>query len=84
MILGTLQCMAPEQIECKNADPRTDIYVFGTVLYETLTGKKAFQRTSQASLIAAILHQHPPRPSSLRSKALWIGHVVERCLATSR
>src|SRR3990172_4008291 len=54
-ILGTFQYMAPEQLEGKEADARTDIFAFGTVVYEMVTGKKAFQGKSQASLIASIL-----------------------------
>jgi len=58
-ILGTLQYMAPEQLEGKEADARTDIFGFGAVLYEMVTGKRAFSGTSQASLIAAILKEEP-------------------------
>ena len=54
-ILGTLQYMAPEQLEGKEADARTDIFAFGAVVYEMVTGQKAFSGESQASLIAAIL-----------------------------
>jgi len=62
-ILGTFQYMAPEQLEGQEADARTDIFAFGAVLYEMLTGKKAFHGKSQASLIAAIL-EHEPQPVS--------------------
>ena len=58
-ILGTLQYMAPEQLEGKAADPRTDIFAYGTVVYEMLTGKKAFEGKSQAGLIGAIMHAEP-------------------------
>ncbi len=51
-ILGTFQYMAPEQLEGRDADPRTDIFAFGAVLYEMLTGQKAFEGKSQASLSA--------------------------------
>ena len=58
-IIGTFQYMAPEQLEGKDADSRTDIFSFGVVLYEMITGKKAFNGKSQASLIAAILEKEP-------------------------
>src|SRR5262245_35691726 len=58
-ILGTFQYMAPEQLEGREADERTDIFAFGTVLYEMVTGKKAFESKSQASLIAAIISGEP-------------------------
>ena len=55
MILGTMQYMAPEQLEGKEADARTDIFAFGAVLYEMVTGRKAFEGKSQPHLIAAII-----------------------------
>ena len=58
-----MQYMAPEQVEGKEADARTDIFAFGAVLYEMLTGKKAFEGKSQASLIGAIMKAEP-RPIS--------------------
>ena len=59
-ILGTFQYMAPEQLEGKESNARADIFAFGAVLYEMLTGRKAFAGENQASLIGAILHTHPP------------------------
>ena len=63
-ILGTFQYMAPEQLERHEADARTDIFAFGAVLYELVTGKKAFEGKSQASLTGAILKDTPPPLSS--------------------
>jgi Tol biopolymer transport system component len=58
-ILGTLQYMAPEQLEGREADARSDIFAFGLVFYELITGKRAFEGPSQASLIASILKEQP-------------------------
>jgi Tol biopolymer transport system component len=81
-ILGTLQYMAPEQLEAKEADFRTDIFAFGAVVYEMATGKKAFEGKSQASLIAAILKDDPPPMSELqRMTPQLLDWVVKRCLA---
>src|SRR5262245_19335080 len=81
-ILGTLQYMAPEQLEGKDADGRSDIFAFGEVVYEMLTGRKAFEGKSQASLIAAILDHDPPPLSSVHPLAPpQLDHVVKRCLA---
>src|SRR5262245_18918985 len=55
-ILGTFQYMSPEQLEGVEADTRTDIFAFGTLVYEMVTGRKAFEGKSQASLIGAIMH----------------------------
>jgi serine/threonine-protein kinase len=57
VIVGTLQYMAPEQLEGKPADARTDLWAVGAILYEMLTGKRAFEGTSAASLIGAILER---------------------------
>jgi eukaryotic-like serine/threonine-protein kinase len=82
MILGTLQYMAPEQVEGKAADARTDIFAFGAVVYEMATGKKAFEGKSQASLIAAILEREPPPMSSLQPMTPpALDRVVKTCLA---
>jgi eukaryotic-like serine/threonine-protein kinase len=81
-LVGTLGYMAPEELEGKTADARTDIFAFGAILYEMVTGKKAFEGQSSASLIASILERHPAPSSSLRpgvSPAL--DRVITTCLA---
>jgi serine/threonine protein kinase len=81
-ILGTVQYMAPEQLEGREADPRTDIFALGAVLYEMATGRKAFEGKSQASLIAAILEREPPPISSSRALVPpGLDRVVATCLA---
>ena len=81
-ILGTLQYMAPEQLEAKEADSRTDIFAFGAVVYEMATGKKAFEGKSQASLIAAIMGQDPRPMAELQPMTpSTLDHVVRRCLS---
>jgi Tol biopolymer transport system component len=81
-ILGTFQYMAPEQLEGKEADARTDIFAFGTVLYEMVTGQKAFSGKTQASLIGAILHTQPSAVSTVQPMSPpALDRVVARCLA---
>jgi Tol biopolymer transport system component len=81
-ILGTFQYMAPEQLEGREADARTDIFALGHVLYEMATGQKAFFGKSQASLIAAILEHEPPAISSIQPLAPpALDRVVRTCLA---
>src|ERR1700730_7187636 len=81
-ILGTLQYMAPEQVEAKEVDARTDIFAFGVVVYEMATGKKAFEGKSQASLMAKILETDPPSMSSLTPMTPpALDRVVKKCLA---
>ena len=58
-IVGTLQYMSPEQLQGKEADARSDLFSFGGVLYELLTGRRAFDGTTAASVIAAILEREP-------------------------
>src|SRR5688572_28689536 len=66
MILGTLHYMAPEQLEGSEADARADIFAFGATLYEMVTGRRAFDGKSQASIISAIMTSEPPLPSALQ------------------
>jgi len=81
MILGTLPYMAPEQIEGRPADPRTDIFAFGVVLYEMLTGRRAFEGASQAALIGSILRDDPPSLATV-DPALppALDRLVRRCV----
>jgi Tol biopolymer transport system component len=84
-IVGTLQYMAPEQLEGKEVDARTDIFSFGAVVYEMATGKRAFEGKSQASLIAAILEREPPPMSSLQPMTPpALDRVVKKCLRKER
>ncbi|HEY7113674.1 MAG TPA: protein kinase, partial [Thermoanaerobaculia bacterium] len=81
-ILGTFQYMAPEQLEGREADARTDIFALGAVLYEMATGKKAFAGTTQASLISSILRDEPPPISQVAPMTpLALDRVVRTCLA---
>ena len=80
-ILGTFQYMAPEQLEGREADARTDVFSFGAVLYEMLAGRKAFEGKTGASLIGAILKDQPPPVSSLRPLSpASLDRVVKKCL----
>src|SRR5688572_17969287 len=80
-ILGTLQYMAPEQIEGKEADARADIFSLGVVAYEMFSGRKAFHADSPARLAAAILTSEPPPLSSASDAPPALGHLVHMCLA---
>ena len=80
-ILGTLNYMAPEQLQGQDADARADIFSFGAVLYEALTARRAFDGSSPASIIAAVLDKQPPPPSSSSSLVPFaLDHLVQRCL----
>ncbi len=80
-IIGTFQYMAPEQLEGKETDARTDLWALGCALYEMATGKHAFEGTSQASLIAAILKEEPPPISKLQPLSPpALERIIKRCL----
>src|SRR5262249_5097577 len=81
-VLGTFQYMAPEQLEGQEADARTDIFAFGALLYEAVTGRKAFDGKSQASLISSIMSGTPPPIPSLQpTTPPALERVVRTCLA---
>jgi len=81
-IVGTFQYMAPEQLEGKEADARTDIFALGEVIYEMATGKPAFNGKSRASLIASILVSEPPPISQVQPLAPpALERIVKKCMA---
>jgi eukaryotic-like serine/threonine-protein kinase len=81
-ILGTFQYMSPEQLEGREADARSDIFAFGCVLYEMLTGQKAFTGKSQASLIGSIMTSEPAAISSIQPMTPpAVDRLVKGCLA---
>jgi Tol biopolymer transport system component/predicted Ser/Thr protein kinase len=77
-ILGTLLYMSPEQINGQEADARSDIFSFGLVLYEMLTGKRAFEGSTPASVMGAILER--PAPSITEVGPMALDRVLKRCL----
>ena len=84
-IVGTFQYMSPEQVEGKELDGRSDIFSLGAVLYEMLTGKKAFEGKSQLSVASAILEKEPAPISSLKPLTPpALDHAIRRCLAKDR
>jgi Tol biopolymer transport system component/predicted Ser/Thr protein kinase len=81
MIVGTVGYMSPEQAEGKPVDARSDIFSFGSVLYEMLTGQRAFQGETKASTIAAILREEPkPLSQVVEGLPREVERVVRRCL----
>ena len=81
-ILGTVQYMAPEQIEGQEADTRTDLFAFGALVHEMVTGRSAFQGKTQASLIGSILKDDPPPISAIqRASPPALDFVIRKCLA---
>ncbi len=81
-IVGTFQYMAPETLQGKEADARSDIFSFGCVLYEMVTGRHAFEGKSQISVMSAILEHEPEPISKLQRMApASLDHVAAECLA---
>jgi serine/threonine protein kinase len=84
VVLGTASYMAPEQVRGEAVDARTDIFAFGTVLYEMLSGVRAFRRDTAAETMTAVLKDDPPELSnSARSVSPTLERIVRRCLEKS-
>jgi Tol biopolymer transport system component len=80
-ILGTVAYMSPEQAEGRNVDARSDIFSFGSVLYELVTRRQPFQRATKMSTLSAILQSEPPPASSFtRDMPIEVERIIARCL----
>jgi serine/threonine protein kinase/Tol biopolymer transport system component len=81
IVLGTVGYMAPEQVRGQHADHRADIFAFGAILYEMLSGQRAFGGTTPADTLSAILDKDPPNlPVAERHIPSGLARVVDRCL----
>src|SRR5512132_2707038 len=84
-VMGTMGYMSPEQVKGLPVDHRSDIFSFGAILYELLSGKRAFRRDTNAETMAAILMQEPPELSeSGRNIPPALDHIVRHCLEKDR
>jgi TolB-like protein/Flp pilus assembly protein TadD len=84
-VMGTAGYMSPEQVKGLPVDHRSDIFSFGTILYELLSGKRAFKRDTNAETMAAIMLQEPPELSeSGRNIPVGLDHIVKHCLEKNR
>jgi eukaryotic-like serine/threonine-protein kinase len=82
LVFGTVQYMSPEQIAGAETDTRTDIFAFGLVLFEMLTGRRAFDADNRRELMVAILDREPAPLLALQPSApQWLNDLVMRCLA---
>src|SRR4029077_17581405 len=80
-ILGTVAYMSPEQAEGKKVDARSDIFAFGSVLYEMVTGRRAFEGATKISTLSAILHKEPKAASEISPAVpMELGKIIGRCL----
>jgi len=84
MAMGTVGYMSPEQVRGQAVDYRTDFFAFGAILFEMLSGQKAFQRPTVADTVSAILNEEPPDISQLLPTAPALQRVVHRCLEKNR
>jgi hypothetical protein len=80
VVLGTAGYMSPEQVRGLPADHRADLFSLGVILYELLSGRRAFQRDSAAETMSAILNDEPPALDTLKPVPPGLARIVERCL----
>ena len=81
MVMGTVGYMSPEQVRGKPAVPESDIFAFGAILYEMVSGKRAFNRDSAADTMSAILHEEPPElTETARNVPSGLERIVRHCL----
>jgi eukaryotic-like serine/threonine-protein kinase len=84
-VMGTMGYMSPEQLRGQHIDHRSDIFSFGTILYELLSGRKAFKRDTASDTIAAVLREEPPElTTSGRNISPALDHIVRHCLEKDR
>ena len=84
-VLGTVAYMSPEQVQAKRLDARSDVFSFGAVFYEMLTGRQAFHRDSQISTMSAILRDSPEPVRTIRPKVpASVQRILDRCLQKDR
>ena len=83
-VMGTVGYMSPEQVRGQVADARSDIFAFGAVLFEMLTGKRAFHGTTYADTASAVLHQEPPISEMTASQPPGLQRIISRCLQKNR
>jgi hypothetical protein len=84
MVLGTVGYMSPEQVRGESSDARSDIFSFGAVLYEMLTGKRAFKRETSAETMTAVLREEPPELNEIGWQGpLGLQRILNRCLEKS-
>src|SRR5262249_20908302 len=81
VVLGTVGYMSPDQVRGLPADPRSDIFAFGAILFEAIAGRRAFQRDSHAETMVAVLKEEPPElPEEIRGLAAPLERIARRCL----
>ena len=84
VVMGTASYMAPEQVRGEPADPRTDIFAFGAVLYEMVSGVRAFRRDTAVETMTAVLKDDPPEiADNVRQVSPALDRIVRRCLEKS-